>query len=205
MRLLTKDDLKARLAETSAGKALRIDPLLEETQVGEVTVDLRLGVDFIVSMLTRKPFINTARSDDSFRDINTYFNTTRRDLGDSFILYPDQVVLGTTLEYVSLPSDCYADIISRSSYTRLGIHVNTMIQPGYRGCLGVELFNHGNSPVEIVVGSRLFQLRIFELENARQYEAEGQRKYLGNVRPTASKVPDDIEHGGLLSIKKARP
>ena len=205
MRLLAKEDIKSRLSSSDATKKLHIDPLLEESQIGEVTIDVRLGVDFIVSILTRKPFINTSKSDDSFRNIDTYFNTTRRDLGDAFILYPGQVVLGTTLEYVSLPADCYADIISRSSYTRLGIHVNTMIQPGYRGCLGVELFNHGNSPVELVVGSRLFQMRIFEMDQQRQYEAEGQRKYLGNVRPTASRAPEDKEHGSLLAIQKARP
>jgi dCTP deaminase len=203
MRLLTKDDLSARFAKTG-DQCLRIDPLLDKSQIGEVTIDLRLGADFIVSILTRKPFINTAKVDDSFRDINTYFNITRRDIGDTFILYPDQVVLGTTLEYVCLPTDCYADIISRSSYTRLGIHVNTMIQPGYRGCFGVELFNHGNSPVELIVGSRLFQMRVFELDQQRQYEAEGRRKYLGNVRPTASRAPEDAEHPNLLAIRAAR-
>lgn len=113
-------------------KGLWIDPLLEIEQIGEVTVDLRLGYDFLVSIVTRRPYIGLSRDDDRFRAISTYFQPTRRELGERFILYPDQVVLATTLEYVALPSDCYADVLTRSSYTRLGITVSTMVQPGFR-------------------------------------------------------------------------
>ena len=68
---------------------LWIEPLLDEAQIGEVTVDLRLGYDFLVSIVTRRPFIGMARSESGFRSIGSYFQPTRRELGERFILYPD--------------------------------------------------------------------------------------------------------------------
>ncbi|MES9928561.1 MAG: hypothetical protein ABW158_10645 [Candidatus Thiodiazotropha sp. 6PDIVS] len=123
-------------------------------------------------------------------------------MGDRFVLYPDQVVLTTTLEYLSLPVNVYADLLSRSSYTRLGMHINTMVQPGFKGCVPVELYNHGNNAIELVVGSRICQMRFFELEGNLSYIEEGSfRKYYGDVRPTASRADQDKD---LMVLERAR-
>lgn len=199
MPLLQRPDLQARLA-LSTPERLYIDPLLEATQLGEVSIDLRLGPDFLVSLLTRKPAIEV--SPNERRDINSYFRMTRRDIGDKFVLYPGQVVLATSLEYLGLPADAYADVIARSSYSRLGIHLNTMMQPGFRGCIPLELVNHGNNPIEVVVGSRVVQMRLFSLAVGSTYQSGSiNRKYLGNVRPVVSKAQDDED----LAILKRLP
>ncbi|MCK9606553.1 MAG: dCTP deaminase [Methylomonas sp.] len=202
MNLLDKDRL-CELLNSDSPDSLFIDPLLDISQIGSVTIDLRLGYDFFVSILTRKPSIGTSINPDipNHRAIGSYFQETRRDLGEKFVLYPHQVVLCTTLEYVSLPSNVYADILSRSSYTRLGIPLNTMVQPGFRGCIPLELFNHGNSPVELIVGSRICQARFFEIENNVEYiDGTRQRKYFGQVRPTVSSADTDSEMSKLSQI-----
>lgn len=194
MHLLDKAAILKSL-KSKEPDSLFIDPLLEDSQVGNVTIDLRLGYDFLVSILTRKPSINIGKDPDgTHRAIKTYFQETRREIGEKFVVYPNQVVLATTLEYISLPSNVYADILSRSSYTRLGIPFNTMLQPGYRGCAALELFNHGNSPVELVVGCRICQLRLYRLNTKKSYLEEGHpRKYFGNVRPVVSAADHDPE------------
>lgn len=203
MDLLRKDELRAALASNEAD-SLFLDPLLEEDQVGDVTIDLRLGYDFHVSILTRNPSIELVNDDQTIirRSIGTYFQETRRDLGDTFVLYPHQVVIATTLEYLSLPKNIYADILSRSSYTRLGIHIATMIQPGFRGCVPLELFNHGNSAVELIVGSRLCQARLLRSSTGGSYlPPDGMRKYFGEVRPTISRADQDKELRQLISVR----
>jgi dCTP deaminase len=201
VELLSRAAVIARLARGDE-RRLCIRPILDDTQVGEVSFDLRLGVDFEVSVLTRKPFVGLIRDND-FRSAKSYFRPTRRELGDRFILYPNQIALACTLEYIGLPSDIYADILSRSSYTRLGIHVNTMIQPGFRGCFPLELFNHGNNPVEIVVGSRICQARFFELsDEAARHSSD--RKYFGHVRPVTSRAADDADLAKLEKIREQR-
>ena len=193
MQLLDRDCLLNSL-KSDDNDSLFLEPLLEESQVGNVTVDLRLGYDFLVSVLTRKPLISVADLPPQRRGIRSYFQETRRELGERFVLYPSQLVVTTTLEYLSLPSNYYVDVLSRSSYTRLGIHVNTMVQPGFRGCVPLELFNHGNNAVELVVGSRICQARFFELDSKGHYIQEPhKRKYYGDVRPTASKADTDPE------------
>lgn len=185
--------------KATGAQGLRIDPLLEQSQIGEVTVDLRLGYDFLVSIVTRRPYISVNRADPDFRSIASYFQATRRELGERFILYPNQVVLSTTLEYVALPSDVYADLSTRSSYTRLGISMSTMIHPGFRGCLSVELFNHGNNPVELVVGSKMFQMCLTQISAPVSYGGV-ERKYFGNVRPMPSKAPYDTDLSKLAAL-----
>lgn len=202
MELLRKSELQASLA-ASESNSLFLDPLLEANQVGDVTIDLRLGYDFHVSVLTRNPSIELINDEPTKRrSIGTYFQETRRDLGDTFVLYPHQVVIATTLEYLSLPTNIYADILSRSSYTRLGIHIATMIQPGFRGCVPLELFNHGNSAVELIIGSRLCQARFFRPNSGGSYLPSGEtRKYFGEVRPTISRADRDKELRQLINVR----
>lgn len=193
MSLLHKSEIEARLAATEPNP-LYIDPLLDPAQVGEVTVDLRLGYDFLVSVLTRRPFIGIPKSDPKYRGLQSYFQATRREIGDRFILYPGQLVLATTLEYIGLPNDVYADILTRSSYTRLGIHLNTMIQPGFRGCIPLELVNHSNNPIELVIGSRVVQARFIAVAQNTNYAGQEEaRKYIGDVRPIPSKASGDAD------------
>lgn len=204
MRLLNKAEILNSLQADEA-ESIFLDPLLELSQVGAVTVDLRLGYDFQVSILTRKPSIQIHQPDDAARrGIASYFRETRRQLGEAFVLYPHQIVLGTTLEYVSLPSNVFADLLVRSSYSRLGIQIASMIQPGYRGCFPIELFNHSNTPVEVVVGSRILQARFLEIDDEAVYRGdEPNRKYFGSVRPVVSRADKDPELARLSHTKVA--
>lgn len=193
MMLLTKKLLEGRISNAADNGQIFIDPLLDrKTQIGEVTVDLRLGYDFLVSIVTRNPSIQIAKGRDDWREPGAYYQLTRRDIGERFVLYPNQVVLGTTLEYIGLPSNVYADVLTRSTYNRLGIHLVSMVQPGFRGCFALEFLNHGNNPVELVVGSRIVQARFFELADDHEYAGQG-RKYFSQVRPVAPKVSHDEE------------
>src|SRR5260370_10196916 len=87
--------------ESSDPESLFIAPLVErDSQVNATGVDLRLGYDFLVSIMSRRPAVELApRRDLDRRSISSFFQETRRDLGDLFLLYPNQVVLATTLEY----------------------------------------------------------------------------------------------------------
>ncbi|MBI3771503.1 MAG: dCTP deaminase [Gammaproteobacteria bacterium] len=202
MQLLTKTEILESLSSNN-DDSLFISPLLDIDQIGSVTIDLRLGYDFLVSIYTRKSFIGIGKEPaNQQRGISSFFQETRRDVGERFILYPNQVVLTSTLEYVALPTNIYADVISRSSYTRLGVHVNTMMQPGFRGTIPLELFNHGNNAVELVVGSRVCQCRLFRTADGNSYiRGSEKRKYYGDVRPTVSRADMDSE---LLILDKIK-
>ncbi|MBY2913968.1 dCTP deaminase [Rhizobium leguminosarum] len=199
MEILDKNEINALLLADEPN-SLFIEPMLDSAQVGAVSVDLRLGYDFLVSILSRKPFIGVDGDGEGARGPERHFQGTRRDLGERFILYPNQVVLATTLEYICLPSNVMGDVIVRSSYARLGIHLNTMLQPGYRGCASLELANHSNNPIELVVGGRLVQLRTYRISNDHGYLEGNPRKYYGDVRPTVSRFDRDPDLEALAKI-----
>jgi dCTP deaminase len=203
MELLHKIEILRRMALDDE-YAIRLDPLLDQGQVGEVTLDLRLGADFLVSIHTRRAYVSLVKDEDSYRGMGSFFQATRRELGDRFVLYPHQMVLATTLEYVALPPDVYADVLTRSSYNRLGIHLASMVQPGFRGCFPLELFNHGNNPIELIVGSRIIQARLFKTEVDAAYAGGGARKYYGDVRPKTSRAADDPDLRSLEKVRERR-
>jgi dCTP deaminase len=74
-------------------------------------------------------------------------------------------VLASTIERFNLPNDVLAQVCDKSSWARRGIAVqNTIIEPGWRGYLTMELTNHGATPIEIKAGDPIAQIIFFRLE-----------------------------------------
>lgn len=173
---------------------LYIRPLLSDAQIGQVGIDFRLGHDFLVSTQGREAFINASKNNwydhGEHHNVRHFFQSTRRQLGETFILHPHQTVLAVTLEYVRLPDDCVLKLIMRSSYARLGITINTMAQPGYVGCLNLELTNNNNNPINLAVGARLVQGLVYKTAKPSKYFS-APRKYICQVRPEPSAVIHD--------------
>ena len=84
---LTKDDIKERMESTDEAKKLVIRPLLSDSQIGSLTIDLRLGTDFLLCNSGRESSINVTGDDDS-RPFHSLFTETRRVIGESFTFYP---------------------------------------------------------------------------------------------------------------------
>lgn len=189
---LTKQEILNLIEEENIKKKFVVRPLLDkEKQVGEMSLDLRLGTDFLVSFLGREPYIDVSRTD-SRKPIKSFFAPTRRKVGETFILHPHQTVLCSSLEFMRFPNDIGADLFMRSSYTRLGLSLSTMIQAGYCGCVSIELTNPNNNPIKLRVGARIFQAKLFRLEKETVYDYS-KRKYVCQVRPEVSKADQDRE------------
>jgi dCTP deaminase len=185
--------------EKKLGDDLFIRPLLSRDQIGELTVDFRLGYDFLVSIQGREPFIDASlNNEEAFRNAGNFFHKTRRRPGESFLLHPGQTILGTSLEYVKLPGDVMLILNMRSSYSRLGLTISTIVQPGYCGCISIELTNANKNPVNLTVGARLFQARLMKLNRMTNYFST-ERKYVCSVRPQLSAVSADDD---LATLRK---
>lgn len=196
---------KPEILELLEKKEMYIKPLLSEDQIGEVGIDFRLGYDFLVSIQGREAYINASKNDYSDgiaeRNILQFFQSTRRQIGETFILHPHQTVLAVSLEYIKLPEDCLLQLYMRSSYARLGITISTMAQPGYCGCLSLELTNNNNNPVNLSVGSRLIQGILLKVSNKTTY-FHSPRKYVCQVRPEPSAIINDKDLNVLSQLWK---
>lgn len=197
--------VKNEIWELINSKQMYIRPLLSNEQVGEVGIDFRLGYDFLVSTQGREAYINASKNEwldgQAQRNIIQFFQSTRRQIGETFILHPHQTVLAVTLEYIKIPDDCLLKLFMRSSYSRLGITISTMAQPGYCGCLSLELTNNNNNPINLTVGSRIIQGIMFRISNPTKYFNVA-RKYVCHVRPEPSAVINDTDLDVLNQLWK---
>jgi dCTP deaminase len=180
---------------------LLISPLLENDQIGDLTVDLRLGTDFLVTIHGSNPFIDASLNNDDHFPIKNSFQETRRKLGETFLFHPNQTVLASSLEYIKLPSTVYAELNMRSSYLRLGLSLSAIVQPGYCGCLSIELTNVNKVPLNLTVGASIIQARLFQIEHELNYFSK-KRKYMCQVRPIISAVTTDGDFKHLKEIWK---
>ena len=195
--LLTKVDILKLINN----KEITIVPLLEKDQIGEISTDLRIGTDFLALHQGREAFIDTTEDEINKRPIKSHFTETRRKIGEHFLLHPSQPVLFSTLEYIKLPDDIYVVLSLRSSFSRLGLTISTIVQPGYCGCFSIEIVNTGNTAIKLVSGARFIQARFIRIEKPSNYFLT-ERKYTCQVRPMASKANEDFELNKLNNLYK---
>lgn len=186
------------LSDTDIKKSLengriKIDPLPNlDKALGTMTIDLRLGHDFMVYQRTAMPFIDV-NNPESFKDL-TDLVTKRTDEG--FIVHPREFVLGSTLESIELPADLAGRLEGKSSLGRLGIVIHSTagkVDPGFRGHLVLEITNIGNLPIKIYPEMRICQL-VFETMSSPTSKAYVERlssKYKTQAGTTGSKITDE--------------
>lgn len=84
-------------------------------------------------------------------------------IGQEIILNSNGFCLASTLEHFKMPNNLVGIVHDKSTWARLGLTVqNTVIDPGFKGGLTLELTNHGNGQIHIVKGTPIAQI-IFHL------------------------------------------
>lgn len=205
--ILTKDEINERLTTRKSGRKLYITPILSKKQIGEASIDVRLGTSFI---LFRRPkysgldVLNESKEILASR-IEEFQEKIYVPLGEKLFLHPQQLVLGSTLEYIRLPSDLVAEVVGRSSWGRLGLILSaaTLIHPRFAGVVTLELANQADVPIPLVPGVRIAQL---VLKRATKKEENGEEihgsKYLGATEPGFSLLHEDEDLDALRAINK---
>jgi dCTP deaminase len=184
-------DIKRLLIEG----AIKIDPAPNlEIQLGSCSLDLRLSHEFSLFEYNKHPYID-------IRDPEQALHTTRQihvEADEAFVLHPGSFVLAVTIERVELPDDIVGRLEGRSSLGRLGIIVHataSVIDPGWRGRVVLELANHGALPVALYPGMRICSLTFEPLSTPsdRPYWRKAAAKYADQSGLIPSRIADDPE------------
>ena len=191
MAILSDKTIKEYLEE---GKIV-IDPLKDEQQIQPSSVDMRLGDEFKVFKVIRKPYIDPKDEE----DIAEYMESSTVPEGEAFIIHPNEFALATTQEYVKVPDDLVARVEGRSSMGRLGVtmHVTAgYVDPGFEGRITLEISKIGAMPVALYPGQRVCQL-VFETMTTPAELPYGHpkrnSKYMKQLKPESSRVKLDYE------------
>lgn len=81
-------------------------------------------------------------------------------------LSPGEFTLASTMEEFRMPNDVVGVVHDKSTWARRGIAVqNTVIEPGWRGFLTLELTNHGRHGFHLLPGSPIAQIIFHRLDH----------------------------------------
>ena len=120
-------------------------------------------------------------------DLNTKMNYEKIS-GKEFIIPPHSFILATTKESISLPKNISGFIEGRSSIGRMGLFIQnaSVVVPGFKGKLTLELYNANILPIRLEAGRRVCQLILFQMDK------ESKKGYIGKYQNQKETMPTKI-------------
>ncbi|HET8779631.1 MAG TPA: dCTP deaminase [Agromyces sp.] len=185
--LLSDRDIRAELDRAR----IRLEPY-DPAMIQPSSIDVRLDRYFRLFDNHKYPFIDPAEDQPEL----THLIEVRPD--EPFILHPNEFVLASTFEAVTLPDDIAARLEGKSSLGRLGLLTHStagFIDPGFTGHVTLELSNVATLPIKLWPGMKIGQMCFFQLSSSseRPYgSAEYASRYQGQRGPTASRSYRDF-------------
>ena len=86
-------------------------------------------------------------------------------------------ILASAIEEFDMPTDLVGVVHDKSTWARQGLSVfNTVIEPGWKGFLTLELVFHGNKDVVIPAGTGIAQVIFTSLAHDASYEGKYQHQ-----------------------------
>ena len=129
---------------------------------GQAAVDLHLGRWFLVLKQTHQTHFDFRAEAASKAGGKEYFVPFEGE----FVIHPGRFVLAATLEWIHMPASKSGLVLGRSTVGRRGLVIETApgIQPGFNGCLTLEMANIGEIPITCYPGMRICQLFVEDVK-----------------------------------------
>ena len=203
---------RSSIAKQISDGDLVISPILDPEQLGPSSVDLRMGTVALMSRAGAQSHVdpNDYITSTSARHSDAKMRQQKHERFDipfsrSFLLHPGSLILVPTLEWVIIPTCLQGVVTARSSWAREGLNIATatIVNPGYRGIITLELANFGEIPIRLYPGLRIAQIAFYLLEqHDKQKDASGlQSQFDMSFEPKAGELAKLDEP----FIKVARP
>lgn len=169
---------------------LSIEPI-DDDRIGPASYDVLLGDEFIrfrpkSSMMTR-PDKTIIDLDEGISSLPDWAYDKFK--ADSIVISPGEMVLGTTVEWFSMPDNLVGTVEPRSSAARNSLATDGFIDPGFEGRVTLELANVGRVPVKAHAGSSYAQIVFHETKwgSKRPYGSGENNKYQGQSGVTGAR------------------
>lgn len=179
---LSDKDIRSRLPELNIDCKDPSHPFSEDEQIQPCSIDLRLSKIFW-EPIKSSPIDLRKRALLVMQPRRYYKRTVLR--ADEYItLKPGRMLIASTYEKFSVPTNLAAKIEGRSSFGRLGLSVHCtgdFANPGYRGNFPLILTNNSPTPIRLFPYIPICQLMLVPLSTPpeRQYgDSVLQSKYM---------------------------
>ena len=143
------------------------------------SIDLSLGSDALILK-----YWNTK----GVLDLDSKIDHQKISSQKEIIIPAHSFILGTTKEFIQLPNNISAFVEGRSSVGRMGLFIQnaSVVGPGFKGKLTLELYNANILPIKLKPGRRICQLILFKMDQPAQSPYKG--KYQGQKKTTPTKA-----------------
>ncbi|UTW49500.1 dCTP deaminase [Bacterioplanoides sp. SCSIO 12839] len=191
---LSDGDIEQRVQEGS----IRISPQPDKDAIAGISVDLRLDHRFRVFSNNSVTHLDLSGDRDQLeRDIDRIMSKEIEIAeNDALFIHPGELILGATLESVSIPDDLVGWLDGRSSLARLGLMVHVTagrIDPGWDGQIVLELYNNGKLPLALRPGMVICAMSFETLSSPaiKPYNKRENAKYRDQQGAVGSRISKD--------------
>lgn len=191
---LSDGDIEKRLDAQS----IVIHPAPASAAIAGISVDLRLDHRFRV--FNNNSVTHLDLSGDKAQLEQSINRVMSQEIalseGEVFFIHPGELVLGATLEAVTIPDDLVGWLEGRSSLARLGLMVHVTagrIDPGWQGQIVLEFYNNGKLPLALRPGMAICALSFETLSSPalRPYNKRSDAKYKDQKGAVGSRIAKD--------------
>jgi dCTP deaminase len=186
-------------------------PQIDQFQIQQHSVDLRLGFSFLIPKsweMTNEGRVAVRTDHLDFNHKNLRHNLVELEEGQVFDILPGEYVAVSTLEKIKLPADLMAILYPRSSVNRRGLSIDLtgVVDAGYEGNLLIPLRNNTQSQViRMYPGERICQVVFEEINGA--VEVKQSRWQNSDVIVTIKEERSSVEmeyvrKGNISGLKK---
>ncbi|MDO6682979.1 MULTISPECIES: dCTP deaminase [unclassified Oceanobacter] len=191
---LSDADIEQRLSEGS----ITIEPAPGPDAIAGISVDLRLDHRFRVFSNNSATHLDLSGERAQLeRDIDHIMSKEIEIAHDqSLYIHPGELVLGATMESVTIPDDLVGWLDGRSSLARLGLVVHLTagrIDPGWDGQIVLEFYNNGKLPLALRPAMVICALSFETLSSPakRPYNKRVNAKYKNQKGVVFSRIAKD--------------
>lgn len=140
-----------------------------------------------------------------YNPIESSDKRTVPDNSDYILLKPNQITVIITEEELFIPDDILGRILTKGSLFSLGINaVNTYVDPGFKGRLGIVFQNQSTKYIKIKVGQPIAKIEFSKLHKSVQTPYHGQHGYDTEIWPIKSDLlVSDDELEKVFKVKKS--
>lgn len=161
---------KPKILEYLHDKKLEFNPSLDAYQLQPDSVDLRLGTTFYIPETWRMTDKGREAVRADYVDVKTnpeYFKMVKLQPGQFFELMPQEFIIISTLEKITMSNGDFAAILyPRSSVLRRGLIVEGgVVDACYSGFLTIPMLNSSNHSIYLYPGERVCHLVFQSLSN----------------------------------------
>lgn len=196
-----KDPIKVRIGGVNA-QSNQIKDLL-------CGCGLHLSLDDTIRVVKTFPvgrFIDMAEEPKKMKEIlgNIYQEKT---ISNGYLLRPQEMILCSSVEYVEVPSDVYAMVMSKFSYAQLGLSIElspNIIQGGHKGSIHFQIKNNTRNYIWIYPNIQVAQAVFFRTiqQSKKDYHEDENHSYDEESSPPLSKFRE--KNDVLDAVPKAK-